>query len=104
MNQLTDQKLITCLIPKGRGSEAVAALKEEMSIDCANVSSGRSDLFQHSNKEIESEIVTAVVSEAQADEVFSFLYEKLEIDQPHHGILFQNSLLSTTAFTLSASE
>lgn len=102
MNLLNDQKLITCLIPKGRGGEAVAALKEEMGVDCANVSSGRSDLFQHSDKEIESEMVTAVVAAEQADEVFSFLYERLEIGQPHNGILFQNPLLSSTTFTLSS--
>ncbi|MBT3347188.1 MAG: hypothetical protein HOM84_05335 [Thiotrichales bacterium] len=91
-----DNKLITGLIPKGKGAATVAALKEKLNIDSANVSGGRSDLFDRSDRAIESEALTVVVSTEQADEVFSFLYDELNIGRAHNGILFQTPLKSST--------
>ncbi len=101
MNLENNNKLITCLIPKGSGVSAITALKEEKQIEGANVYSGRSNLFHHSHKEVESETLAVVVPEERADEIFEFLYKTLEIGTPNHGIIFQNPLLSTTEFKLS---
>lgn len=100
MNLESNNKLITCLIPKGNGVSAISALKEEKQILGANVYGGRSNLFQN-GKEVESETLAVVVPEERADEIFEFLYEKLEIGSPNQGVMFQNPLASTTPFSLS---
>ncbi len=100
MNIETNNKLITCLIPKGKGVETIAALKDEKHILGANVYGGRSNLFQGS-KEIESETLAVVVAEERCGEVFEFLYERLEIGLPHNGIMFQSELASSTEFKLN---
>ncbi|MBT3196210.1 MAG: hypothetical protein HN842_04400 [Gammaproteobacteria bacterium] len=103
MNLQTENKLITCLIPKGAGVATISALKEELQVNCANVYGARSNLFQPGSKETESEseTLTVVVAEARAEEVFNFLYEKLEIGTPNHGIIFQTPLSLSTEFTLN---
>jgi nitrogen regulatory protein PII len=50
---------------------------------------------------MESETLAVVVVEDRADEIFDFLYEKLEIGRHNHGIIFQNPLASSTEFKLS---
>ncbi len=100
MNLETNNKLITCLIPKGEGINTITALKEEKSVVSANVYGGRSSLFQQDGKEIESETLAVVVPEERAEEIFEFLYEHLEIGTPHRGILFQTPLSNATHFTL----
>ena len=100
MNIETNNKLITCLIPKGDGVAAISALKDEKQVNSANVYSGRSNLF-YTGKDLESETLAVVVAEERADEIFDFLYEKLEIGNPHRGIMFQSPLTSSTEFKLS---
>ncbi|MBT3308025.1 MAG: hypothetical protein HOL04_05680 [Gammaproteobacteria bacterium] len=101
MNIETNNKLITCLIPKGEGVAAITALKDEKQINSANVYGGRSSLFQIAGNDMESETLAVVVVEDRADEIFDFLYEKLEIGRHNHGIIFQNPLASSTEFKLS---
>lgn len=100
MNIETNNKLITCLIPKGEGVAAITALKDEKQVNSANVYGGRSNLF-YTGKDLESETLAVVVAEERADEIFDFLYEKLEIGTPHHGVMFQSPLTSSTEFKLS---
>ncbi len=100
MNIETNNKLITCLIPKGEGVTAITALKDEKQVESANVYGGRSNLF-YAGTEQESETLAVVVTEERADEIFDFLYERLEIGTPHGGIMFQNPLTSSTEFKLS---
>ena len=100
MNLESDNKLITCLIPKGKGVKTISALKDEKQVNSANVYSGRSNLFRADGHEIESETLAVVVPEERAEEIFSFLYEQLEIDSPNNGILFHNPLSSTTQFSV----
>ncbi len=96
----TNNKLITCLIPKGEGVSTISALKDEKQINGANVYGGRSNLF-YVGKDLESETLAVVVPEERADEIFDFLYERLEIGSKHHGVMFQCPLTSSTVFTLS---
>jgi nitrogen regulatory protein PII len=100
MNIETNNKLITCLIPKGEGVATISALKDEKQVNSANVYSGRSNLF-YSGKDLESETLAVVVAEERADEIFDFLYERLQIGTHHRGIIFQCPLTSSTVFTLS---
>lgn len=101
MNIETNNKLITCLIPKGEGVAAITALKDEKQVNSANVYGGRSNLFHRAGTELESETLAVVVAAERADEIFDFLYEKLEIGSPNHGLIFQNPLSSSTEFKLS---
>ena len=41
-------------------------------------------------------ILTIIVTEAEADDVFNFVYEKVQVGQPGRGALVQTTLLGAT--------
>ena len=103
MKILTDKKLITCIIPKGKAIGVAKLLHEEKGIDTANVSNGRGrglvDPIGFSGW-YEVEILTVVISEAEADEIFNFIYEKADVGHAHGGIMYQGGLTTSTHFEL----
>ena len=46
------------------------------------------------------EILSVVVPEARADALFAWLFEAADIDRPHGGILYMQTLAEATAYTL----
>ncbi len=50
--------------------------------------------------ESEREILTVMVKENEADEIFEFIHEQAEIDRPHGGIIYQQALHQSTEFVL----
>lgn len=105
MKTLTDQKLITCLLPKKKSKafEVAKMLHDEKGIETANVSSGRGTGLVKSISYgvwVEVDILTVIVSEGQAEEIFNFIFEKADINRPHGGFIFQGGLTQTTPFVL----
>ncbi len=105
MKTLTDRKLITCLLPKkdSKAFEVAKALHDEKGIETANVSSGRgTGLVKRVSYGVwvEVDILTVIVSEQQADEIFNFIFEKADINRPHGGFIFQGVLGNATPFIL----
>ena len=45
-------------------------------------------------------ILTVLVDETQADEVFEFLYSELNLDQPHQGMIYQEAVSRSTKYAL----
>ena len=45
-------------------------------------------------------LLTVVVPEERADEIFDFVFERAEVNQPMGGIVFMGSLDGATAFLL----
>ena len=48
----------------------------------------------------EKDIMSVVVDEADSEEIFALIYKEAGIHQPHGGILYQQTLKSSTDYTL----
>jgi hypothetical protein len=92
----TAHKLITCIMPAGRGLELIEGLRE-LGVMSAQVHHARG-VGQSSKRRrgvslyAEREIVQALVEAARADEVFDFLYAAAEIGRPHAGMLLMEKV------------
>ncbi len=105
MKALTNQKIITCLIPKERSKalDVAKLLHDEKGIDSTNVSSGRGSGLARAvsyGAWVEVDILTVIVSEQMSHEIFAYILDKAEINQPHGGFIFQGDLAKATPYTL----
>ena len=104
--KLFEQKLITSIIPKGAGRRVLQGLRREHGINTGNINMARgvgmsNPLFTRGlGEQTEKEILTVVVSAEQADEIFDFIFDLADIGEPHHGIIFQSTLLCSSAYDL----
>jgi len=99
-------KLITAILPKGRDKELVRRLVDELEINSVNVNYarglGRITPLRHRGvgETTEKAIVTVLIEEERADEVFEFIFYEADINQPHGGLMFQQPLLANTLFKM----
>ena len=99
-------KLITCILPKGEAMPVLKRLKQEFSIITANINhargSGRLTPLAHRGvgEQTEKEILSVVVDEAHAEEVFAYIFSVAGIDRPHGGLLFQSALSLATQYQI----
>ena len=99
-------KLITCILPKGIAVELNDKLLHEKGINTGNINNARGVghiNFQGQLKagdESEREIFSVLVTADQADEIFEYIYEYSDIDQPHGGIIYQHALHQSSEFVL----
>ncbi len=108
MTQYSTQphKLITVFLPKGREKDLVRQLVEDRGINSVNVNHarglGRITPLHHRGvgETTEKAIVTVLIEEERADEIFEFIFYAADINRPHGGLMFQQQLLASTAFTL----
>ena len=97
-------KVITCIMPAGRGLELIARLREA-GIASAQVHHARG-VGQSSKRRrgvshyAEREVVQALVPAERADEVFEFLYAAAGIGQPHAGMLLMEKAVHGIPLTL----
>ncbi|MCP3850683.1 MAG: hypothetical protein GY694_10675 [Gammaproteobacteria bacterium] len=97
-------KLITAILPKGRDHELVHRLVNELGINSVNVNFarglGRITPLRHRGvgETTEKAIVTVLIEEERAEEVFEFIFYAADINQPHGGLMFQQPLLANTMF------
>jgi hypothetical protein len=45
-------------------------------------------------------LLTIIVAETQADDVFDFVYDKAQIGQPGRGVLVQTTILGATSYAM----
>ena len=99
-------KLITVIIPKGVDTELVNQLGDEVGINSVNVNYarglGRITPLRHRGigETTEKAIITVLIEEERADEVFEFIFYKADVNHPHGGLMFQQSLLANTLFKI----
>lgn len=101
MNALENPKLITSVLPKGKAVEVVKLLHKEKDVHSTNIASGRGvlgPLGQDVWSEVD--IMTVVINEDRADEIFEYIYFQAEIDRVHGGLMFQGELDKSTIFAL----
>lgn len=97
-------KLITCILPAGRGLELVEQVRA-LGVESANVHHARG-LGKGSRRRggvalyAQREILTALVRAERADELFEFLYRAADIDAPHAGMLLMESVRRAEPLTL----
>jgi hypothetical protein len=100
---LENQKLITCYLPKGKGVEIVVQLNEEKKLISANFASGRGRGMAKTvgfGEWMEVDILSVVVEESKAEEIFDFIFDIAGIDRPNGGLMIQGDLTQATPFTL----
>lgn len=89
---MRQHRIITCFIRAGLGQLVLERLLKEKDIDCAYAwhARGTGLAIRRDMKRpeyVEREMITVMVPEARADEIFMFLYSASGIDQPHGGMV-----------------
>ena len=99
-------KLITCILPKGKGVSVVRALKDEKALFGAHVNSARGTgrmthrTVRKQMTETEKDVLTVIVPQEREDEIFAYIYETAGIGKPHGGLMYLTSLSAATVFAL----
>ncbi|EGV28289.1 hypothetical protein ThidrDRAFT_3918 [Thiorhodococcus drewsii AZ1] len=100
------QKVITCILPKGRASPLAKHLACEHGLTTVDVhyarGVGRITPLRHRGigETSEREILTVAVPADEADTLFAHIYEVAEINRPHGGLMFMHASLCSTTFEL----
>ncbi|MCB1646378.1 MAG: hypothetical protein KDI36_13040 [Pseudomonadales bacterium] len=106
MKLVTDGKLITCIVPKGRGKLVQKGLVEMLDIHHSTLHHARgvgrfSPISSRGiGEQQEKEIVEVTVAADKADEVFEFMFGAGEMGQPHGGIIYMCEAPRTTIMEL----
>ena len=104
-------KIITCILPdEGQDMALLKALRAEKGIISANTFQCRGFGLQLRRKykgkrQIAGylvRVVTVVVQEDQADDLFEYIYYQVNFDHPCPGLIYQGSLLAATPYSLPA--
>ena len=97
---MKNYKQITCMVSDHIPIKVLEELKEEKGIITADKTAARGS-SSNSNFEMKKmEILTVVIEEDRADEIFEYLFHLLEIDKPNRGIMLQSKLGRMTEYTL----
>ncbi len=111
LQDFPEAKLITCILPdEGQDMALLKVLRTKKGIITANTSLCRGFGLQMRRKykrkrqvaAYSVRVVTIVVEEDRADDVFEFIYHQVDFDHPCPGLIYQGSLLAATPYTLPA--
>ena len=103
---INNQKLITCILPKGICFDVEKSLKEEKGIVTANVKTARGLgkltplAYRGVGEQTEKEILTVTVSSEDADEIFGFIHDDAGINKHHGGLIYMSNLDCVSAYSL----
>ena len=93
-------KQITCVLTKPIAIEIITRLKNEKNIITANSTPARGTSSKSEYIMKAQNILTVLVEEKDAEDIFYFLYSELELDQPHQGIIYQEAISRATKYSL----
>lgn len=85
-----DYRIITCVMPAGRGAEVLEALRREQGVVSASIHHARgigTQSLRHRVYSDEKQVLTAVVAADQGDAVFELVYFAAGLDAPHAGMV-----------------
>jgi len=103
---LPPQKLITCILPHGIALDVLQRLKDEKGIIEASTNTARGMgkltplAHRGPGEQSEKDILNVIVSAAEADEIFEYLFDIARIDRPHGGLIYMAALGHATPFVL----
>jgi len=94
-------KTITCIIPSGHALKLLERLRSEHGVTTAYAHHAR-DVTSHASSRgqtiaDESEIVTVLVAEEDADRMFALLHEAADIGRPDGGLIFMERMRAARA-------
>ena len=104
-------KIITCILPdEGQDMALLKALRTEKGIISANTFQCRGFGLQLRRKYkgkrqvagYSVRMVTVVVQEDQADDLFEYIFYQVNFHHPCPGLIYQGNLLAATPYTLPA--
>jgi hypothetical protein len=101
-------KLITVILPQGKGAALLAALHERKVLRVSMGSArapffftkrkrGRTKTVQHS---LEKDILSIVAGAEEAEELFAFIHQKAQIGTRYGGFMFMGPLGRASSFDL----
>jgi len=85
-----EYRVLICIMPAGRGTEVLEALRRETGVISAIAHHARgigTHSLRHRVYSDEKQILTVLVDAGRADEVFHFLYFSAGLDTPHAGMI-----------------
>jgi nitrogen regulatory protein PII len=91
-------KMITAVITDSKSTPILEALAEK-GVATANRSKARGTSIRNENG-VEMEILTVLVEDKKADEVFTYIYEEANIVEPHHGMIYQQEIKKASNYKL----
>ncbi len=97
----TISRVITCVTP----NETLGVMHEleDKGIFTSNTTVNRGTSPSDS-EDIAIRVLTVVVTEEQATEIFEFLYDKFEMNNPHSGLIYQQKLENMTEYRMPTEE
>ena len=99
-------KVITCILPKGTGHELMVYLEKEKGICTASHSTARGTGMvriigrRGFGQSIEKDVITVVVPNRQADDLFDEIYIEMNVNRPHGGFIYMAKLQHSVPFVL----
>ena len=97
---MNNHRLITAMVIGKIPFSLLEQLKEEQGIITANKTHARGTSSNANYEMHEMEVLTLTVEGHRAEEVFNYLFELLEMDQPGRGMLLQERLARCTPYAL----
>lgn len=101
---LKNSKLITCILPKGSARALSEKLWLDKKLNSVNDQDARriTTLTESTHKAIamENEVLTVIVAEEDADEIFEFIYYEAKVYEPNGSIIYMTNLVESNLFTL----
>ncbi len=85
-----DYRVITCVMPAGRGAEVLDVLRRELGVVSASIHHARgigTQSLRHRVYSDEKQVLTVVVAADQGDAVFELIYFAAGINAPHAGMV-----------------
>ena len=85
-----EYRVLTCIMPAGRGAEVMEALRRELGVVSSSVNHARGIGTQSLRRRVysdEKQVLTVVVAAEQADAVFEAIYFTAGLDAPHAGMV-----------------
>ncbi|QEP44408.1 hypothetical protein D5085_15500 [Ectothiorhodospiraceae bacterium BW-2] len=106
MPLLTEQKLITAILPVGRAAPIIEKLVYDKGVSRVNIHHGRGvgriTPLRHRGvgETTEKDTLSVVVAATEADRLFEYLFFEADINRPHGGLIYMQPLLGATPFEL----
>jgi len=102
----TDSRLISCIVPKGRGAPLQKALADNKALHNATFHHGRGvgKSLHNANRSIgdqqERDILEVIVGQDKCDEIFEYIFFEANINEPHGGIIYVSKVSKNSHFEL----
>ncbi len=106
MRHKRPHKVITCILPKGRGLPLLKLLTDEHGLTAVDIhyarGLGRITPLRHRGigETPEKEVLTVMAPAEDADALFEQIYEIAEINRPHGGLIYMHAPTAATPFRL----